>query len=162
ITATSVVVVAVRVADEPIAGFEPRTAEGLPRPVPLLPIVGRDRVGLDPQLPDLPVGHGLLVLVHNLGRVAGQELPAGAWPGAAGPVLDVYVAELGRTDAVQDLKPEAGLPAIIDGRWKGFTSRDASTHGRELQLQAPGLVLTQHEIVERGHREEDGRTVALD
>ena len=154
----AVPVVAVGVPVVLIAAHEPLAAKGLPGPLVLVPVPGRDAVPSDEQIPDLSRGHIPSGLIDDADRVARNRLAAAPRPDPARPVADVDVQRLGRSDPVEDLHAEPLLPSGQQRARQGLPRGDAQPDAPE----AGRPFLRQHRRVGGGHPKEQGRPVPAD
>lgn len=111
--AAAVPVVAVRVAHELVGGDAPLAAEGLEAHLAAVPVAHRDAAALDPERPDVAVGDLPPLVVHELHFIAGHGLAEAAGHDLAEPVAHEDVEHLGRADAIEQLHPEALVPAAV-------------------------------------------------
>src|SRR4029453_2112871 len=96
--------VAVLVPVEEVAGLHGVPGKRLLRLLVLAPVEESGRVPFDREL----------AVLRNLGPVAGQELAVAARPAPTGPVRDVDVVGLARSDPVEHLDPERLEPAVVE------------------------------------------------
>src|SRR5207248_635993 len=128
----------VRILNVLVAGAYPSSEDGVSGPIVLVPVAGADGVALDQQVANIANRHGLTVVVQDPGLVAGHWFARRTGTDGARLVGDEDVQDLGGTDAVEDLDPVAFFKAFEDGRWQGFTGRNAPPHGTEIAFGVVG------------------------
>src|SRR5215210_4890667 len=155
VRAALVPVEAVLVHPVPITGEEPLALHGLLGLLVVAPVVRRGGITLDREISRLAWLHGISSLVQYLGLITRHGLAAGAGFDLFGRVGDEDVQHLRRADTVENDRAEHLFPAPPYACWQRLRRRDAQANGGEVVFA--GSVAVEHRVVERWHREEQGR-----
>src|SRR3989454_11709434 len=141
--------------------LDPRAEERLFGLLVLVPVVRHRGVALDTEVADLALRHGAPLVVHDGELVARHGEPRGAGTRPAVTVRDEDMADLGRTDPVDDLHTEALAPALVDLVGQRLARRHAEPQRRGVESRL-GFLDRDHAGVERRHAVEERRAVARD
>src|SRR6185295_14216242 len=132
--------VAVRVADEEIAGADEITRERALRLLVGAPVHDAGALTRHPKLSGLALGYGAAFLVEERCLVPGNDLADASGPRPARPVRKVDVVQLGGTDTLEHLDAVRLEPPAVHLPGQRLAGREAEPKRRQIALM-PARVL---------------------
>ena len=136
-----------------VAGDDPAVAERRSSRFSAVVVADRGRAAAHPQR---ALGRVGAVHVDDAGLVAGDDATRGSWRHVLRSVRDRDVADLGRSDPVQDREAEALVPPCSERRRQRLAGGDAHADRRGVHRRA-GLGGLEQRRVRGRHRVQDRR-----
>ena len=128
----------------------------------LVPVGSTGGVGLNQKTADLTLHDKAVVVVHDSGLEAGNNLSAGARSHGARDIGNDHVQCFCRADGVQNFHPEPLFEAMKNSGGQGLSSGNRMTHGRKVEFLSIRCSVREKLDIVRWDRKEQRWPVALD